>query len=45
MLLLVTTIQIYAEQYAKEDGALLATAIGSRRDIRETETKGGKTQR
>ena len=28
MLLLVTTIQIYAEQYAKEDGARLATAIG-----------------
>jgi predicted PurR-regulated permease PerM len=29
MLLLVTTIQIYAEQYAREDGARLATAIGS----------------
>jgi len=29
MLLLVTTIQIYAEQYAREDGAVLATAIGS----------------
>jgi predicted PurR-regulated permease PerM len=29
MLLLVTTIQIYAEQYAKEDGVRLATAIGS----------------
>jgi predicted PurR-regulated permease PerM len=29
MLLLVTTIQIYAEQYAQEDGARLATAIGS----------------
>ena len=29
MLLLVTTIQIYAEQYAKEDGARLATAIGT----------------
>jgi len=28
MLLLVTTIQIYAEQYAREDGARLATAIG-----------------
>lgn len=27
MLLLVTTIQIYAEQYAQEDGAVLATAI------------------
>jgi predicted PurR-regulated permease PerM len=29
MLLLVTTIQIYAEQYAREDGTRLATAIGS----------------
>lgn len=28
MLLLVTTVQIYAEQYAQEDGAVLATAIG-----------------
>jgi hypothetical protein len=27
MLLLVTTVQIYAEQYAQEDGAVLATAI------------------
>jgi predicted PurR-regulated permease PerM len=29
MLLLVTTIQIYVERYAREDGAVLATAIGS----------------
>lgn len=28
MLLLLTTIQIYAEQYAQEDGARLSTAIG-----------------
>ncbi len=28
MLLLVTTIQIYAERYAREDGAILTTAIG-----------------
>ena len=38
MLLLVTTIQIYAEQYAKEDGARLATAIGSLGDSREEES-------
>jgi len=35
MLLLVTTIQIYAEQYAKEDGTRLATAIGSLVNSRE----------
>ncbi len=44
MLLLVTTIQIYAEQYAKEDGALLATAIGSRRDLRKAEGEGEEAQ-
>jgi predicted PurR-regulated permease PerM len=35
MLLLVTTIQIYSEQYAKEDGARLATAMGSLVESRE----------
>jgi predicted PurR-regulated permease PerM len=45
MLLLVTTIQIYAEQYAKEDGALLATAIGSRKDLRKAEGEGEEAQR
>jgi predicted PurR-regulated permease PerM len=35
MLLLVTTIQIYAEQYAKEDGARLATAMSSLVESRE----------
>jgi len=35
MLLLVTTIQIYAEQYAKEDGTRLATAMGSLVNSRE----------
>jgi predicted PurR-regulated permease PerM len=39
MLLLVTTIQIYAEQYAKEDGARLATAIGSLVTNREEKSK------
>ena len=38
MLLLITTIQIYAEQYAEEDGARLATAIGSLGDSREEES-------
>jgi predicted PurR-regulated permease PerM len=37
MLLLVTTIQIYAEQYAKEDGVRLATAIDSLVNSREEE--------
>jgi predicted PurR-regulated permease PerM len=45
MLLLVTTIQIYAEQYAQEDGALLATAIRSRRDLWEAEGEGENVQR
>ena len=40
MLLLVTTIQIYAEQYAKEDGARLATAIGSLVSSPEEEESG-----
>lgn len=38
MLLLITTIQIYAERYAEEDGARLATAIGSLGDSREEES-------
>ena len=37
MLLLMTTIQIYTERYAKEDGARLATAIGGLVDSREEE--------
>ena len=38
MLLLVTTVQIYAEQYAQEDGAVLATAIeGLRASRRESD--------
>jgi predicted PurR-regulated permease PerM len=39
MLLLITTIQIYAERYAQEDGAILATAIGSLVSEREEETE------
>jgi predicted PurR-regulated permease PerM len=42
MLLLVTTIQIYAEQYAKEDGARLATAIGSLVNSREEQESAQK---
>jgi len=42
MLLLVTTIQIYAEQYAQEDGARLATAIGSL--VTNQEEKSEKTR-
>ncbi len=38
MLLLITTIQIYTERYAEEDGARLATAIGSLGDSREEES-------
>ena len=37
ILLLMTTIQIYTERYAKEDGARLATAIGGLVDSREEE--------
>jgi predicted PurR-regulated permease PerM len=40
MLLLVTTIQIYAEQYAEEDGVRLATAIGSLVPSAEDEESG-----
>ncbi len=39
MLLLVTTIQIYVERYAREDGAVLATAIGSLIREREEEVE------
>jgi predicted PurR-regulated permease PerM len=42
MLLLVTTIQIYAEQYAEEDGARLATAIGNL--VTNQEEKSKKTR-
>jgi predicted PurR-regulated permease PerM len=42
MLLLVTTIQIYAEQYAEEDGARLATAIGNL--VTNQEEKSEKTR-
>ena len=42
MLLLVTTIQIYAEQYAREDGARLATAIGGL--VANQEEKSEKTR-
>jgi predicted PurR-regulated permease PerM len=38
MLLLVTTIQIYAERYGREDGAILATAIGSLASERQKES-------
>lgn len=37
ILLLMTTVQIYTERYAKEDGARLATAIGGLVDSREEE--------
>jgi hypothetical protein len=39
MLLLLTTIQIYAEEYAQEDGARLSTAIG---DLVEGQRAKGK---
>jgi predicted PurR-regulated permease PerM len=42
MLLLVTTVQIYSEQYAQEDGAILATAIeGLRASRREDDEDSG----